>query len=207
MCIQFNGFIFQASQNELLWIQRITIFSVGAIATCISIIVPVIYGMYIMAADIVYVILTPQLVCALFIKFTNSYGAICGYIVGAILRLGAGEYYLNFAHFIEYPWYDPVLGQRFPYRTFSMVMSFITILVVSALTNTIFSKGVLHKKFDILKCSEKMKTRLVYSQAARDQQPSEEMSCDKSRDWSCDNGMVSDDHRRLSGGKLMEDGL
>ena len=146
------SFIFQQSTvTELLWVQRLAIVFIGASATMISIYVPIIYGMFILAADIVYVIVFPQLTCALFLKFTNSYGAIGGLLVGVIGRFGAGENYINLEYFIKYPFYDDQLGQIFPYRTFSMVASFIVIILVSIITNLLFHKNYLPHKCDILK--------------------------------------------------------
>ncbi|VDI16897.1 Hypothetical predicted protein, partial [Mytilus galloprovincialis] len=79
----------KASDSELLWIQRLAILL--WIWNIISIFVPIVYGLFILAADIVFVIVLPQLICAVYFKWTNSYGAITGYIVGVLLRVGAGE--------------------------------------------------------------------------------------------------------------------
>lgn len=143
-------FYLQASDDELIWVQRIVIFFVGATATVISIFVPIIYGLFILAADIVFVIVLPPLTCALFFKFSNTYGALCGYIVGCICRIGAGEYFLSFDGFIQYPWYNAEVGQTFPFRTFAMLLSLVTILLVSLLTNILFEKNILPKYVDFL---------------------------------------------------------
>ncbi|XP_060596317.1 high-affinity choline transporter 1-like [Ruditapes philippinarum] len=140
----------KASDKELLWIQRTAIFLIGIIATVISIYVPIIYGMFILAADIVFVIVLPQLTCALFFKFSNSYGALCGFLVGSICRIGAGEHFLDFDSFIHYPWYSEEMGQLFPFRTFSMLCSFITILFVSFLTNVLFNKHIIPEYMDVM---------------------------------------------------------
>lgn len=134
----------------MIWVQRIVIFFVGATATVISIFVPIIYGLFILAADIVFVIVLPPLTCALFLKFSNTYGALCGYIVGCICRIGAGEYFLSFDGFIQYPWYNAEVGQTFPFRTFAMLLSLVTILLVSLLTNILFEKNILPTYVDFL---------------------------------------------------------
>lgn len=126
-----------ASDRELLWIQRIAIFFVGALATVISILVPIVYGLFILAADIVFVIVLPQLICAVYLKWTNSYGAITGYFVGILLRVGAGEPTIGLPSFILYPDYDVESGQNFPFRTFAMVTSLACIVIVSIVTNYI----------------------------------------------------------------------
>ncbi|KAH3703512.1 high-affinity choline transporter 1-like [Dreissena polymorpha] len=147
----------KASERELLWVQRLVILIVGAMATTISIFVPIIYGLFILAADIVFVIVLPQLTCALFLKFTNAYGAFLGFLTGAVLRLGAGEPYLKFEPIIKYPWFDNNIGQVFPFRTFSMVMSFSIIIVVSLITNVLFLKEVFPKSCDIFGILKRMK--------------------------------------------------
>lgn len=121
----------------MLWIQRIAIFFVGALATVISILVPIVYGLFILAADIVFVIVLPQLICAVYLKWTNSYGAITGYFVGILLRVGAGEPTIGLPSFILYPDYDVESGQNFPFRTFAMVTSLACIVIVSIVTNYI----------------------------------------------------------------------
>ncbi|KAL3886225.1 hypothetical protein ACJMK2_026232 [Sinanodonta woodiana] len=155
----------QAPDQELIWIQRLSIFVIGAIATVISIFVPVIYGLFILAADVVFVIVLPQLTCAVFFKFTNSYGAICGFTAGLLLRLGAGEMTLNFPEFIHYPGFDVRDGQLFPFRTFAMVVSFLTICIVSVVTNFVFKSGYAAETCDRLGCLGKYRRK--YALAAR----------------------------------------
>ncbi|KAK3107633.1 hypothetical protein FSP39_018781 [Pinctada imbricata] len=128
----------QKADSELLWIQRLTILLVGAIATVISMTVPIIYGLFILAADIVFVIVFPQLICVVFYKWTNIYGSVVGYVTGVILRVGAGEPYINLEPFIFYPFYNEN-GQMFPFRTFAMVMSLSCILLVSMISNFVSS--------------------------------------------------------------------
>ncbi|VDI34308.1 solute carrier family 5 (high affinity choline transporter), member 7 [Mytilus galloprovincialis] len=134
----------KASDSELLWIQRLAILFVGSLATVISIFVPIVYGLFILAADIVFVIVLPQLICAVYFKWTNSYGAIVGYLVGVTLRVGAGEPTISLPAFIYYPDYDVDSGQNFPFRTFSMVTSLLCIIIVSIVT-TYIEKNVMSK--------------------------------------------------------------
>jgi high affinity choline transporter 7 len=106
-------------------------------ATIVSIFVPIVYGLFILAADVVFVIVLPQLFCAVFIKRTNVYGAITGFLLGSVLRMGAGEALLDWQPFIEYPFYSVDSGQQFPFRTFAMVVSLVTIVTVSLLADLI----------------------------------------------------------------------
>ena len=131
---------FQAGDIELAWVQRVAVVIIGTISTILALVVPSVYGMFILAADIIFVIMLPQLVAVIFLSFSNTYGALSGYIVGLILRLGAGEPYLNLPAFIQFPWYNAEFGQLFPFRTFAMIFSFVTILITSKLSQWILNK-------------------------------------------------------------------
>ncbi|XP_062575290.1 high-affinity choline transporter 1-like [Saccostrea cucullata] len=125
----------KAGDTESVWVQTISIFCVGVMATLVSLFVPIVYGLFVLAADIVFVIVLPQLFCAVFIKWTNVYGAIPGFLVGTILRIGAGEVLLDWSPFIEYPFYNVETGQIFPFRTFAMIISIIIIVTISLFVN------------------------------------------------------------------------
>ncbi|XP_061165444.1 high-affinity choline transporter 1-like [Saccostrea echinata] len=127
----------KAHDTETLWVQTISIFFVGSLATLVSLFVPIVYGLFVLAADIVFVIVLPQLFCAVFIKWTNVYGSITGFLLGTILRMGAGEVLLDWQPFIEYPFYNVNSGQQFPFRTFAMIVSLITVVIVSLLADLI----------------------------------------------------------------------
>ncbi|XP_013392018.1 high-affinity choline transporter 1-like [Lingula anatina] len=143
----------KASEAELLWVQRITVVGVGVIATTMAIFVHTVYFLFILAADIVFVIILPQLICVVYLKkHTNTYGAIVGYIVGLLLRLGAGESFIHLPVFIKYPFYSETSGQLFPFRTFAMLVSLLTVVVVSCLAKAAFSKHVVSEKLDIFRC-------------------------------------------------------
>lgn len=116
------------------------IFVVGAFATVISLSVEGVYGLFILAADVVFVIVLPQLIGAVFMKWTNVYGAVCGFILGTILRIGAGEPSLKLEPFIRYPYFNEESGQLFPFRTVAMILSLITIIAVSLMTKFLLPK-------------------------------------------------------------------
>ncbi|WAR06623.1 SC5A7-like protein [Mya arenaria] len=141
----------QASPVELLWAQRLAILVLGVVATGISLHVPIIYGLFVMAGDIVFVIVLPQLTCALFVPMSNGYGAVCGYVLGIVLRIGAGEPFLNLDPYIRYPSYSETDGQVFPFRVFTVCCTFITMIGVSFVANILFRKDILPEYFDILR--------------------------------------------------------
>ena len=137
----------KAGDRELRIVQIIAMFIVATISTVVAILVDTVYGIFILTADIVYVIVFPQFVCAVFIPFTNTYGSFFGFIVGIILRFGGGEPSLNLQPFIKYPFYDG--EQLFPYKTFAMLCSFLTVLLVSFLAKVLFEKGIIPPNWDI----------------------------------------------------------
>ena len=88
-----------------------------------------------MCSDLVYVILFPQLLIVVHFKdWVNTYGSFFAYCIGMFLRLGGGEPLIHLPALIHYPLWTEADGQLFPFRTFAMVVSMISLLAVSALT-------------------------------------------------------------------------
>lgn len=118
------------------------------------------YGLYILCADAMYVVQVPALTCALWVPFANAYGAVSGFIIGSMLRILGGEPVLSFKPVIEYPGYHNELGQLFPFKTFAMLSCTFSIIVVSYITNIMFSKKIIPIKYDLLKCFVKEECEL-----------------------------------------------
>ncbi|XP_074652985.1 high-affinity choline transporter 1-like [Tubulanus polymorphus] len=162
----------KASLFELVWIQRISVFIVGSISTVMAVFVPSIYGLFILAADFIYVVMFPQLVAVVYSPFrTNSYGALIGYATAVVLRLGAGEPYLLLPAFIPYPSFNESEQTEFPFRTFAMVVALIEIVVVSVATDYALKR--LPPKFDILGAisDRTVTSRSTTSDRVQDQSP------------------------------------
>ncbi|VDO29173.1 unnamed protein product, partial [Brugia timori] len=134
--------------------------AVGFCATLMALTINSIYGLWYLCADLVYVILFPQLVCVVYFKHSNTYGSVTGYIVGLLLRLSGGEPLLSFPAFIHYPMYEEVIKedgtilgtQFFPFRTMAMLGSFIACIGISYLSEYLFANGILPVGMDFLKC-------------------------------------------------------
>lgn len=143
-----------ASETEILWVMRIAIFIVGAMATAMALTIKTIYGLWAMCSDLVYVILFPQLLIVVHFKeWCNTYGSLVAYIVGLFFRLAGGEAMIGLAPLIKYPWFDDDdQVQLFPFRTMAMILSMISLLGVSQLTWTLFHKEYLSKRWDIFNC-------------------------------------------------------
>lgn len=122
-----------------------------------------VYGLWYLSSDLVYVIIFPQLISVLFVKGTNTYGSVAGYIFGLLLRIGGGEPYLKLPPFIYYPGWvnqerihhvtgevEHFIQQRFPFKTMSMLASFLANVVFSYLTKYLFESGMWSHKYDFL---------------------------------------------------------
>ena len=145
--------LLQASEREIIWVMRVAIIGVGILATVMGITITSIYGLWFLCADLVYVILFPQLVCVVYLKGTNTYGSLAGYLIGLLFRLLGGEPLVGLPAAIAYPGYIADGNeQRFPFRTLAMVLSFTTILVVSYPVRLVFERHLLPKHWDVFQC-------------------------------------------------------
>ncbi|XP_076072626.1 high-affinity choline transporter 1-like isoform X1 [Mytilus galloprovincialis] len=143
----------KASEREIIWVMRFGIFGVGALATAMAIEVDSIYDLWFLCSDLVYVILFPQLVSVVYLKGTNTYGSLAGFILGLFFRIAGGEESMNISPIIKYPWYDEVeKKQLFPFKTLSMIMSFVSIIAVSYPLKYLFESGMIHRRFDVFMC-------------------------------------------------------
>ncbi|KAB7497316.1 High-affinity choline transporter 1 [Armadillidium nasatum] len=143
-----------ASETEIIWIMRLSIFVVGFLATILALTISSIYGLWYLSSDLVYVILFPQLLMVVHFKHhCNTYGSLAAYIVGLGFRVSGGESIIGIPPLIKYPFFDEETQvQRFPFRTFAMVLSALTIIFVSMFTKWIFESGRLAPSYDILRC-------------------------------------------------------
>ncbi|KAH7968524.1 hypothetical protein HPB52_009265 [Rhipicephalus sanguineus] len=139
-----------ASDGEVIWVMRLAIVAVGALATYMALTAESVYALWYLSSDLVYVILFPQLLSVVYLKdYVNTYGSLAAYLVGSFFRAGGGEALLGIPAFIRYPYYDDEMQvQRFPFRTFAMCMCFITLLVVSFVASWLFN-NVLPTSLDI----------------------------------------------------------
>lgn len=143
-----------ASEKEVIWVMRFSIVFVGCLATGMALTVKSIYGLWYLSSDLVYVILFPQLVCVVhFPSHCNTYGSLCAYVTGFLLRCLGGEDILLLPPVIKYPFFDEVAGvQHFPFRTFSMLCSLAVLIAVSEVTRWAFETGKLPASLDIFRC-------------------------------------------------------
>ncbi|CAL4127293.1 unnamed protein product, partial [Meganyctiphanes norvegica] len=98
--------------------------------------------------------LFPQLVMVVhFRDYVNTYGAAMSFIIGLTVRILGGEPYIGIPATIHYPWYDAATGtQNFPFRTVSMLVSLLSLIMFSALFKLVFTKELLPKRWDVCEC-------------------------------------------------------
>jgi len=84
-------------------------------------------ALWFFTSDLVYVLLFPQLVYALFDPKANRIGSIAAFTVSLVLRVGGGEPLLGIRPWIPYP-------ELLPYKTMAAATGMVLLPVVSRLT-------------------------------------------------------------------------
>ncbi|KAK2720359.1 high-affinity choline transporter 1-like [Artemia franciscana] len=142
----------RASEHEIIWVMRISIFVTGTLATIMALTIPTIYGLWYLCSDLVYVILFPQLLGVVhFKRYCNTYGSLASYIIGLLVRLSGGEPLMNMPAIIHYPGWNGE-EQLFPFRTLAMILSLISLAAFTQLSKWLFENGILAPHWDFLRC-------------------------------------------------------
>lgn len=127
---------------------RISILLLGAGSAVMALKVQSVQALWFFTSDLVFVILFPQLLFALFDSKANRTGSMVAFAASLVLRLGGGEPLLNLPYFIPYPelfsgilpgrptdWYDAQTGAMlFPYKTLAASAGLVLLPVISRLT-------------------------------------------------------------------------
>jgi Na+/proline symporter len=127
---------------------RTAILVFGATAAVLALEVQSVQALWFFTSDLVFVLLFPQLVFALFDRKANRTGSIAAFAVSLMLRLGGGEPLLGIPAAIPYPeifafalpgspseWYDAGSGAiLFPFKSLAAATGMILLPVVSRLT-------------------------------------------------------------------------
>jgi high affinity choline transporter 7 len=106
---------------------RSSILLFGALATVLALKVQSVQALWFFTSDLVFVLLFPQLISALFDKNANRTGSIVAFVVSFALRVGGGEPLLGLPAFISYP-------ETVPFRTLAAATGLILLPLVSRAT-------------------------------------------------------------------------
>ena len=69
-----------------------------------------------------------------------------------LLCVTGGEPLIGLPEILAYPFYDPKLGQLFPFRTASMIISLLSHVIVSTCSRWLFANQWLSASWDVLRC-------------------------------------------------------
>jgi high affinity choline transporter 7 len=143
----------RATSTRIETVIRISILGLAIAAVALALRVKSVAALWLFTADLVFVLLFPQLVMALFDRKANIFGSIAACVVSLVLRLGGGvsletdDGLIGFGAFIPYvemcagilpgstsDWYDAIGATKLPVRTVAMLAGLFIMPVVSRLT-------------------------------------------------------------------------
>ena len=130
--------------EQAVRLMRASIILLGALAAVLALKVQSVQALWFFTSDLIFVLLFPQLTCALFDPKMNRIGSMTAFALSLVLRLGGGEPLFGIAPFIHYPelfafhdassWYDASGALLFPYKTLAAAVGLVTLPLVSRLT-------------------------------------------------------------------------
>jgi high affinity choline transporter 7 len=135
------------SPSSMKRLIRVSVAVLGGGALLMALKVQSVQALWFFTSDLVFVLLFPQLVYALFDSKANRIGSIAAFAVSLALRVGGGEPLLGLKPLLGYPemfagilpggavdWYDPSGAMLFPMKTLAAAAGLVVLPVVSRLT-------------------------------------------------------------------------
>lgn len=135
----------QASERSIVLVIRLSIVLCGLVGALLAITSTSMVQLWIFSADILYSVMTPQVICTLFLsRWVNHYGACSGFVLGLLLRTLCGDLILGLPSVLPLPWDKTLEDGRsqhvLPFRTAIVIITFATILLVSRISEWITAK-------------------------------------------------------------------
>ena len=121
-------------------VMRSAILMLGGGAVWMALEVRSVQALWFFTSDLVFVLLFPQLVCALYDPEANVIGSMTAFTVSLILRLGGGEPLFGMPALIPYP-------EWVPFKTFAAATGMILLPVVSRLVSSQYPVASSQKNF------------------------------------------------------------
>jgi high affinity choline transporter 7 len=106
---------------------RASIFLFGAVATVLALKVQSVQALWFFTSDLVFVLLFPQLLFAIFDARVNRTGSVVAFVVSFVLRVGGGEPLLGIPALFAYP-------DTMPFRIVAAAAGLVLLPVVSRAT-------------------------------------------------------------------------
>ncbi|GIW78531.1 MAG: hypothetical protein KatS3mg105_0338 [Gemmatales bacterium] len=128
--------------DRLKTVIRLAIVLLGVGAVALALKVQSVAQLWLFTADLVFVLLFPQLLASLYDPAANRIGSVVAFVVSLFLRLGGGIAELDMPPFLPYDsclaWFgcnDFAAVSAFPVRTFAAAAGLLLLPVVSRLTS------------------------------------------------------------------------
>jgi high affinity choline transporter 7 len=115
------------SVRDMRRVIRTSILLFGALATVLALNVQSVQALWFFTSDLVFVLLFPQLIYALFDRRVNLSGSVAAFVVSLILRVGGGEPLLGLPALIHYP-------ASVPFKTVAAAAGLVLMPIVSRAT-------------------------------------------------------------------------
>merc|ERR1719187_2759067 len=148
----------EASEREVILALSVCIVINSVIATVLAITYKSIYSLFVLCGDFVYVMVFPQLLLVMFLSWSNTYGSVLSFFLGLIIRLLVGEKKLGLAATFSFgELVNDVTNETgpVPFRTYVMLISLASHVLVSGVTHLLFTKQWIGLRFDFLGCYKK----------------------------------------------------
>lgn len=113
--------------TQITRVIRSSILLFGAVATVLALKVQSVQALWFFTSDLVFVLLFPQLLLALFDKRVNLTGSVAAFVVSFVLRVGGGEPLLGLPALIPYP-------EALPFKTLAALAGLVLLPLVSRMT-------------------------------------------------------------------------